>query len=371
MPFAISIDFTTPYALFGLFAVAIPLLLAFFLRPRPVPVRWATMRILEKAAKKMQTRIRLHDFLRLGLRMLLIGSAALAIAGPFVLHRSNVDFAKFNSESELKILLLDGSDTGRKRIEDEFPYSRDDIPAAYISAALNGPGMKIDRINLGVAEPEEFKPGNYDIVILADIARLTSEELSEIELFLRDGGGLLVFFGSRSDPEGWNDGFLSDFFENVRLGPVRKNENPGRLDPHSYKSDLLQAFKGYPNSGLLDLPLRYYHPIECDKTAAVLSLPNGEPLIVDPGKQLRFAHGENADSRVILVAFAPEMSMGAVPLWPSFVPLMQELVQGLSPERRALKAASNIPFPLAPWFVLLALAAFGAEIVFFRQKKDI
>lgn len=349
--------FDNPYALFGLLAVLLPLAVAFLVRAKPVPIKWGAMRILEKAVRKTKNRFRIQDILLLLVRMILIAGVVLALASPSIELRSGKPLSEISSETPLRILLVDGSDSGRRLLEELDPYSLDDLAANYIEWGLDDSALQVKRIRSGELEQELFE--NFEVLILSDISMLSETESEKISGFLDRGGGLLVFFGTRTRIEEWNSGFLTDCFTGVRLEPIRRIKPGQKLDPHSYRSDILKAFENYPGSGLEELPQRYVFPLKPrEMNSNVLSYENGEPLIADVSGYLREGQGL---SRAIFVTGAPEMSIGSVPARPIFLPLVRELVSALSPERIAQLNSPKTHVSLSCWFLVFALILLSLE----------
>ncbi len=105
----------------------------------------------------------------------------------------------------------------------------------------------------------------------------------------------------------------------ARLGPIVE-QSASRLDPLGYRHPIVQAFRGRGQAGLLTTPIAKRYKLELpdgSRTETVLAMAGGDPLIVAE------AIGRG---RVVLVATSADPSWTALPLWPSFVPLVQETV---------------------------------------------
>ncbi len=76
--------FINPGWLWGLGAVAIPVVLHLFFRRRYVTLRWAAMRFLKEAVERSASRRRLTQILLMAVRMLLLALLALAFARPYL-----------------------------------------------------------------------------------------------------------------------------------------------------------------------------------------------------------------------------------------------------------------------------------------------
>jgi hypothetical protein len=116
-----------------------------------------------------------------------------------------------------------------------------------------------------------------------------------------------------------------------------------RLDPLGYRHPILQAFRGRGGAGLLTTPvLKHFHlEVPPDSQAKiVLALADGDPLVVEQS-----VHG----GTVTLVATSADLSWTALPLWPSFVPLVQEIVAWGAAARQGRRNLT-VGQPLEAWF---------------------
>ena len=105
----------------------------------------------------------------------------------------------------------------------------------------------------------------------------------------------------------------------ARIGALVKQPQY-RLDPLGFRHPILKAFRGRGESALLTTPVFQYYKLEIPKDSAarkVLALGNGDPLMVEESIER---------GRVVLVATSAEVAWSGLPLWPSFVPLMQEML---------------------------------------------
>ena len=64
--------------------LSVPVLIHFLMKPKPIEVDFPALRFLQEKSLVSKSRSRLRHFLLLLLRCLLIGLAALALAGPAV-----------------------------------------------------------------------------------------------------------------------------------------------------------------------------------------------------------------------------------------------------------------------------------------------
>jgi len=164
----------------------------------------------------------------------------------------------------------------------------------------------------------------YDCVFLADVAQFTAGEAGRLRAYVDRGGSLVFFLGGRVIAERYNrqlgPGRGGAGLLPARLGEV-VSEPQYRLDPMDYAHPIVEAFRGRERAGLLTTPVMKHFRLELPKdmpAKVALRTGAGEPLVVEQ------AVGRG---RVVLVATAAgDLGWTAMPVWPSFVPLVQEIV---------------------------------------------
>ena len=164
----------------------------------------------------------------------------------------------------------------------------------------------------------------YDSVAMCNVAQFTSGEADVLSAYVRGGGSVVFFMGDRVMPDRYNrelgvEARKANRLLPAELGPVVETPE-GRLDPLGYRHPMLEAFRGADQAGLLTAPVgrhvRFTVPDEGPARVA-LRLPGGDPLIVEQA----FGRG-----RVVLVATSADTSWTPMPLLPSYVPLVQEIL---------------------------------------------
>lgn len=199
---------------------------------------------------------------------------------------------------------------------------------AYLSVAL-APEAGRDG---ALVEPEvvsesalvELDLARYDAVFLANVGQFTSAEARLLDAYLQDGGGVVFFLGDRAQAESYNWHLAGDDPQGVRVLPARLTspapESTYRLDPLDYRDPIVQVFRGQEQGGLLTTTLSEYFRVALPEGSAArtaLAVDNGDPLIlVEPVHR----------GRSILVTTSADTSWTTMPLWPSYVPIVQELL---------------------------------------------
>ncbi len=258
----------------------------------------------------------------------------------------------------VRALLIDGRPSGGS-----FRGAADYLAVALAPQAGQGGQSDHAPVQADVAPESALLERNlsgYDCLFLCNVAQFTASEAQTIDTYLRGGGNVVFFLG---------DQVLADRY-NRELGVTGQGRAGGlhvlpaqigplvdrpqfRLDPLGYRHPILQAFRGRGQTSLLTTPVfKHYklvlppgpekgtgpicrdgpeagtdaerwssHKLDLSPFPAaavtVLRLADGDPLIVEQPVHR---------GRVVLVATSAEPSWTALPLWPSFVPLVQEMV---------------------------------------------
>lgn len=173
----------------------------------------------------------------------------------------------------------------------------------------------------------------YDCIFFCNVAQFTASEARLLESVLARGGGLVFFLGDQVLADRYNRELAGEQQLRVlpaRLGPiVREAQYQYRFDPLDYRHPLVNVFQGREQSGLLTTPVYTYFKLEArqdGKARIALAFESGDPAIIEE---------QIGRGRTILVA--TECSLSSIdpatknpwttmPAWPSFVPLVQELV---------------------------------------------
>lgn len=99
--------FLNPLLLFGIGAIAAPIIIHLFMNNRVKPMLWAAMRFLQASVLKNQKRMNIEDYLLLLLRCLVLALLALALARPA--FRKGAAAVLSSRGSETTVIALDNS----------------------------------------------------------------------------------------------------------------------------------------------------------------------------------------------------------------------------------------------------------------------
>ena len=127
-------------------AVAIPVMVHLFLRRRRQPVDWAAMELLREAVRRVARRRRIERILLLAVRCLLVASAGLAIAAPFVGESGG----GFRAARTLAVV-IDDSSASAEMVAGETVLSRS-VAAALATIAALEPGDRVAVVTTSAPE---------------------------------------------------------------------------------------------------------------------------------------------------------------------------------------------------------------------------
>ena len=195
------------------------------------------------------------------------------------------------------------------------------------------------RATVSVLELSTRDLSDWQVIVLCDLVQLRSVDLVRLERFVRQGGSLICLWGPRTSSAAWNaQPQISELLGFRLLEPSA--EQDWQIDPLDYHSPLVAPFVGFPDAGLLTTPIfRYWRidPLAADKsTGKSTGKSAGDAWLVDlattSGDPLVVRHRVGAGMVTSLLS-APQTgsseahAWNAMAAWPSFVPLIQRLVQ--------------------------------------------
>jgi hypothetical protein len=170
----------------------------------------------------------------------------------------------------------------------------------------------------------------YDAVFLLNVPSFSQEDVLRLRRYLGTGGGIIIALGDAVPLAHYNER-LGDARDGEPLLPGRLLERiegvPAILDPLGYQHPVAKPFEGRQRAGLLTVPIRTYariQPFSGPNVRPVLGLQNGDPLLLERdfgrGRLLLLATSLGGTSALTTAAW------NDWPAWPSFVPLIHEMV---------------------------------------------
>ena len=197
----------------------------------------------------------------------------------------------------------------------------------------NSPDIQPQSVsNLALLDTDLFE---YDCVFLCNLDRIGGDEARALHDFVKAGRGIITFLGDQVVAESYNRqiGGMTNPFRLLpaRIETVSTEANYG-IDPHDYLHQIVKPFRGNQQAGLLTTPVwRYFQltPYTSPHVEIAASFQNGDPAIVTDHIK---------DGRSIVVATAGSTASidrsdssltpwTALPTWPSFLPLVHEMLK--------------------------------------------
>lgn len=172
----------------------------------------------------------------------------------------------------------------------------------------------------------------FDCVFLCNVGRISPDEAGVLARYVSRGGGLVIFLGDRVQAASYNQ-LLAEPGES-RILPARLGDLAAtgtyRFDPLDYRHPIVTAFRGHEASGLLTTPVWKYVKLAPGPQARVaLAFDSGDPAIVEErigrGRSVLVATAASPDS--VDRATDPPTPWTALSSWPSFPPLVHEMLQ--------------------------------------------
>jgi len=219
----------------------------------------------------------------------------------------------------------------------------------YLSVALTpftfGRVRLTDLITTTTVAPAELKPEllvDTRLVVLANVPRLTDDQLRSLTQFVSQGGALLVTCGNRIDLTWYREkffaggsGLLPAAFGSVRGESEDNKGESARIVAQHFDHPALQHFNNPSTGTLSNAEIRRWYALDSAVTASedeedeaspdesqsewvtLAQLDSGDPLLVEK------SIGEGV---VLQMTTTVDADWNNLPVQPAYVPLMQQLV---------------------------------------------
>ena len=209
---------------------------------------------------------------------------------------------------------------------------------------------------------------DYRLVVLANVFQVPPERCAQLEVFVRGGGGLIIFAGSQVEADAYNQVLYAD---GGGLLPARILERKSfprgtaehvRFDVRDSDHEVIRTLRDR-NVDLSLARVREYFYLQVDET--------------DPGVRVLCRYDDTAatpamversfgQGRVVLLGTSASAQWSTFPLMPSFLPFVQELsawAAGGSAGRRNLAVGEPVDTVLFP-------GEFGASVSVVTPRKE-
>lgn len=167
---------------------------------------------------------------------------------------------------------------------------------------------------------------SYDCVFICNVGQFTESESQVLESYLRRGGGVVWFLGDHVIAQSYNDVLFKEGKGILpakllgRVGDAVARPSAVQFDPLGYRHPLLAVFKEAETAGLATTNVYEYfkvEPVREGPARVPLAYTSGDPAFVE----LPVGHG-----RAWLVTTTAGKEWTSFPVWPTFLPLVQELL---------------------------------------------
>lgn len=223
-------------------------------------------------------------------------------------------------QDKLKVLIVDGDPQTALVQSESFFLSRALNPAGERDSSLFLPTVIVpDGLNAASLD-------SYQVVILCNVAGLPETIAANLQNFVRQGGGLLIFGGDKLQPDSYNQRLSRSVPAELRekkTAPEAKAEKIEKLDlTHP-------ALQSFADPILLESlkSVRVWGYIRADPRgkSALISLANGDPLVLEQSV---------GAGKVILIATTADRDWTDLPLKTAFLPLLHSFAQHLAGGKR-------------------------------------
>ncbi|MEM7477274.1 MAG: hypothetical protein AAF483_20000, partial [Planctomycetota bacterium] len=212
-----------------------------------------------------------------------------------------------------------------------FVESRED-ETRMIRLALSAGDLleEATRADVSVLSPIDLLASDlkeWEVIVCNDLGYLDRPVFAQLQSFVQRGGNLIIGLGPATTSAMWNS-LEPESLLGFRLVQASA-EKLWDIDPLEYQSSIAKPFQGFPDSGLLTTPIFRHWLIQDEQPGLKrdIGLVDSGPLVT------RFQSG---NGWVACLLSAPktngasaESPWNAMATWPSFVPLMQGLMQSL------------------------------------------
>jgi Aerotolerance regulator N-terminal len=305
------LSFSHPAMLGWLVVALVPVLVHLWPRRSVRSVDWAAVDFLRDAIATTRRRLRLRRWSLLAVRILIVVLVVLSAAGPRW-DRSDKTVPAATPERSAPIKLLIVGET--LAVSD---YLIDAIGAVGQAKTSERP---IELVQIDAEKLDRTNLDDFQLVFLVDIGRFSPSGAQKLENYLQSGGRSIIWLGPNVSAERYNR-------ELAKILPVRL-ERPVPLtfsdrptvDPLGYQAEIIRPFADHPSAGLLNLPIEQYFRTVVKKDAnanVLLATAAGDPLLVE--RPLGKGH-------LMIFTSSADLSWNKIGLWPSFVPLVDRMI---------------------------------------------
>ena len=237
-----------------------------------------------------------------------------------------------DAQDKLKVLVVDGDPQTSLVQSESFFLSRALNPAGEQGSSLFLPTVIVpDGLNSAALD-------GYQVVILCNVAALPDAFAANLQNFVRQGGGLLIFSGDKIQQENYNQKFGQSLPADLREKKTGAEANGEKIDKFDVAHQALQILADPILSDSLKSSRVWGYTRASPRGKTILiSLANGDPLLLEQ---------KVGAGRVILVTTSADRDWSDLPLKTAYLPLLQSLGQHLAGGKRGhLDAGTAVNAP--------------------------
>ena len=225
----------------------------------------------------------------------------------------------------ISVLLVDGY------FKSEPYQAETDYLAQALSPTEEVPGqpasMHVEVVSESQLSRRELAP--YDVIVLCNVAQFNPTEVTSLDDFLKQGGGVVVFGGDQVLAENYNrllyddgNGLLPAAI-GPSVGDASKKEAAFRFNPLNYRHPIVAEFHGESDpvlSSLTEALTYQYHKLvlkKDSKARIALEFDTRDPAIVETTRHR---------GTVFLIATSADTGWTTWPIHRSYPPVMQQIV---------------------------------------------
>jgi hypothetical protein len=234
----------------------------------------------------------------------------------------------------LNVLLVDG------HFKSEPYQAETDYLAQALAPTEESPGQpRPIRVEV-VAESQlsHRELSAFDVVVLCNVAQFSQTEVTALDDFLKQGGGVVVFGGDQVVPENYNRLLYADgqgllpAAIGASVGDAAKKEGGFFFNPLGYRHPIISEYLGQSDpvtAGITQAITLQYHKLvlaKDTKAQIAMAFDRGDPAVVEMPRHR---------GTVILVATSADLGWTTWPVHKSYLPVMQQIVMRASAGRLA------------------------------------
>ena len=320
-------------------------------------------------------------------------------AGPKVVHteikvvddlpQDNRRSSALNVIEQINVLLVDGDPSEEwLRGETDFiklaltPFEENKESGSKKSSIVKG---EMKDLILATSLPSDQLNtidsfSNYSLIILANIEKLDQEAAQRIQVFVENGGGLLICSGNRISSDWYNENWGTNGIQFMPMeitgskGILENELSYSRISSSYFEHPALSMFNDPRNGSLADAQIKKWLVMDESKVrndpnvTTLARLANGQPILAEKkfGKGVVMFWGTSIDT-----------DWTNLPARPSYLPFAQQIASYLS-EKVLPPRTVNAGLPITHYIVeqdkdvefSLNLPDGSSRILIPRKRKD-